>query len=154
MTSLPWQLGCSIAWGALMVFSALASLYLRNGLQTFHLAALMLVFFGGGALAWPVVVLLARKLVRYRRLETRFAACFVLLSIGTIGMTALLFALNYRYFYAQWHEPFGTRIWLYQFIATSLGAAYQFAVMGMSLYLPVGLPILAAASLWLAKAMR
>jgi hypothetical protein len=61
--------------------------------------------------------------------------------------------MDYRLFYAQWHRPFGTRIWAYQFIFTSAGAVYQFLVMGLRLYLPVGLPILAGTSLWLARSM-
>nr|WP_286157210.1 hypothetical protein [Sinorhizobium sp. RAC02] len=121
--------------------------------QTFHLAMILLIFFAGGVLAWIVVLPMARLLTRRRSAETRFAAHFALLSLGTVVATAFLFAMDYRLFYAQWHQPFGTRIWAYQFVFTSAGAVYQFLVMGLRLYLPVGLPILAGASLWLARSM-
>lgn len=152
--SLRLYLGGALVWGLLMTTCALASLFMHERWQTFHLQKLLLLYFAGGVAAWPFVLPLARLLTRRRAAETRFAAHFVLLGVGTIAMTAFLFAMQYRLFYAQWHQPFGTRIWAYQFVFTSAGAVYQFAVMGLSLYLPVGLPLLAGASLWLAKTMR
>lgn len=144
----------AVLWGIAMLLCALVSLYLRNRLETLHLGKIAAIYFAGGLLAWPLVVALTRLAARGRRTETRFAAAFALLAFGTITMTAFLFAMDYRVFYAQWHQPFGTRIWMFQFLFTSLGASYQFAVMGLGLYLPAGLPVLAGASLWLARAAR
>jgi hypothetical protein len=144
----------AVGWGTLMALSAVLSLHMRNRLETFHLGELTLLFFAGGVLPWPFIVLAARFLVRDGRIETRFAACFALLALGTIAMTAFLFAMDYRHFYAQWHQPLLTWMGLKQFVGTSASAVYQFTVMGLGLYLPVGLPVLAAVSLWLAKAMR
>lgn len=138
----------------LMSLSAIVSLYLRNRLETFHFTELMILFFAGGLFAWPFIVPAARLLSRHGRIETRFAACFVLLALGTIAMTAFLFAMEYRSFYAQWHHPILTWMGFRQFIGTSASGVYQFAVMGLGLYLPAGLPVLAGVSLWLAKAMR
>jgi len=153
--SLRLHAGGAVVWGLLMAACALASLFMHERWQTFHLQKLLLLYFAGGAVAWPVALTLARWLTRrHAAAETRFAAHFVLLGVGTIAMTAAVFALQYRLFYAQWHQPFGTRIWAYQFVFTAAGAVYQFAVMGLSLYLPVGLPVLAGASLWLAKTIR
>lgn len=146
-------LGGAFGWGLLMAACAFVSLVMHGRWQTFHLEKLLAIYFAGGLAAWPIVLPVARFLTRRRTVETRFAAHFALLSLGTIAITAFLFAMDYRLFYAQWHQPFGTRIWLYQFVFTLLGAAYQFVVMGLGLYLPVGLPILAGASLWLARAM-
>lgn len=151
---LPVLLGGAVLWGLLMAACAFLSLVLEDRWQSFHLQRLLSIYFAGGLLAWPASLPLARLLARHCRLETRFAAHFALLSVGTIGMTILVFALDYRQFYAQWHQPFGTRIWLLQLLFTSAGATYQFLVMGLRLYLPVGLPVLAGVSLWLAKSMR
>ena len=65
-------------------------------------------------------------------------AFFLCLTVCTIAATAFLFAMDYRIFYARWHAPFGTLTWVYQFVFTSAGAVYQFVVMGIRLYLPVG----------------
>jgi hypothetical protein len=80
-----------------------------------------------------------------------FSAFFLCLAAGTIGTTAFLFALDYRTFYAQWHAMTGTRTWLFQFAFTSLAAFYQFLVLGVRLYLPLGAVALVATSLLLAR---
>ncbi|MCF3639041.1 hypothetical protein LXM94_03560 [Rhizobium sp. TRM95111] len=144
----------ALLWGTLMAACAMVSLYLRNRLLTPHVGGIALLFFSGGLAAWPFVVLAARLVSRSRATEKRFAAAFVAISVGTIAMTAFLFAMEYRTFFSQWHQPFPSRIWFFQFVFTAANAVYQFAVMGLSLYLPAGLPVLAAASLWLARAMR
>jgi hypothetical protein len=151
--SFPIYFGGSLAWGLLMAACAFVSLEMQGRAQTFHLEMILLIFFAGGLIAWLFALPMARMLTRQRRVETRFAGHFALLGLGTIAATAFLFAMDYRLFYAQWHQPFGTRIWAYQFVFTSAGAVYQFLVMGLRLYLPVGLPILAGASLWLARSM-
>lgn len=153
LPSLALCLGGALAWGVLMTACAFLSLQMEGRAANFHLAKLLLIYFAGGLFAWPIALPLARLLTRRRSVETRFAAHFVLLSLGTVFLTAFFFAMDYRLFYARWHQPFGTRIWAYQFVFTSVGATYQFLVMGLRLYLPVGLPVLAGASLWLALTM-
>ncbi len=134
-----------------MTLSAWFALWLRERDVTFHLAELLWIFGAGALLAWPSALFLARFAAIGRRAETRFAAYLFFLSLGTIGMTALLFALDYREFYSQWHAPIGTRTWFFQFAFTTLIAFYQFLVMGLRLYLPVGGVILLGVSLWLAS---
>lgn len=154
LPALPLFLGGAAGWGLLMAACAFVSLWAQGRTQSFHLEKILAVYCAGGVLAWLCALPLARLLTRRRGIETRFAAHFVLLSLGTVTLTAFVFAMDYRLFYAQWHQPFGTRIWLLQFLFTSAGAAYQFLVMGLGLYLPAGLPVLAGVSLWLAKSMR
>lgn len=146
-------LGGALCWGIAMAACAYVSLVMHDRLPSFHLRRLLVIYFAGGTAAWPIVLPMARFLSRRRGIEARFAAHFALLSVGTVSITALVFALDYRLFYAQWHEPFGTVIWAFQFAFTTAGAIYQFLVMGLGLYLPVGLPVLAGASLWLARSM-
>lgn len=138
----------------MMALSALLALARRNGLITDRLFELMLVFYFGGAFAWPFMLPLGRLLAFRRPLETRFAAFFLTLSVGTMAMTAFLFAMDYRIFYSRWHAPFGSMIWMFQFVFTGASAVYQFAVLGSRLFLPLGLLFLLATSLYLAKRMR
>ncbi|WP_312362056.1 hypothetical protein [Ensifer sp.] len=138
-------------WGLAMVVSAWFALVLRESALTFHLVELLVMYGIGGMLAWPLAVFLARFATLGRPGETRFAAYLLCLSLGTIAFTALLFALDYRVFYARWHAHTGTRTWFYQFGFTSLVAFYQFLVLGVRLYLPFGGAVLVAASLWLAR---
>lgn len=148
-----WIFGAP-AWGAAMAFSALAGLFLRFRLETSHLPALLLLYFAGGLVAWIVALPLARPFMGHRLVERRFAAMFLALTVATVLVTAGFFALDYRSFYAQWHAPFGTRVWAFQFVFTSASAAYQFLVLGLRLYLPFGLMLLVGASLYLAKRMH
>lgn len=147
-------LGGSICWGAAMSASALATLYLRNGLLTSHLTALTLVYFFGGMLAWPIGVPLARQFAGHRPPSARFAVFFLVLLLGTATMTAFLFAMDYRWFYARWHASFGSLVWVFQLLFTGASAVYQFAVLGLSLFLPFGLLCLTVVSAYLARQMR
>jgi hypothetical protein len=137
-------------WGVLMAVSAFVALASRDGESTFQITKILLLFFLGGLLAWPFALFAGRFCALGRSVETRFAAYFLCFTVLTIAATTFLFAMDYRLFFQQWHAPFGTRIWMYQFIYTSAAASYQFVVMGVRLYLPFGLAALVAASLWLA----
>ncbi len=78
--------------------------------------------------------LLAHVATRRARRETRFAAHFLCLTVFTVAVTAFVFALDYRTFYAQWHAPVFTYIWCLQQIFTMAGASYQFLVIGVPLF--------------------
>ncbi|RDJ12123.1 hypothetical protein [Rhizobium grahamii] len=144
----------ALLWGAQMLTSAMAALYLRNGMETAHVRDLAILYFVGGLLAWPFMLPLGRFFAHQRSLETRFAAFFVALAAGTILMTAFLFAMDYRVFYSAWHAPFGSLTWVFQFAFTGASAVYQFAVLGLRLFLPLGLLCLFGTSFALAKRMR
>lgn len=138
-------------WGAAMALSALVFLWLNELGGTFHTLGILSLFFAGGTLAWPFAITLAMLATRKRRAETRFAAYLLLLAVATVAMTAFLFAMDYRLFYSRWHEPFGTRIWMFQFVFTSASAVYQFLVAGLRFYFPLGAVMLLVTSLWLAR---
>jgi hypothetical protein len=144
----------AILWGTQMLASAMAALYLRNGMETAHVRDLAMLFFAGGLLAWLFMLPLGRFLAHRRSLKTRFAAFFVALAAGTILMTAFLFAMDYRVFYSAWHASFGSTTWVLQFVFTGASAVYQFAVLGIRLFLPLGLLCLFGTSIALAKRMR
>lgn len=134
-------------WGGVLAVSATIGLYWRMRLQTSHLMPLVAVYFGGGLLAWPAGLYVLRLLVPNGSLTKRYFVAVILLGGSTIAVAGLLFALVYRNFYAQWHgEPF-TLLWVLQFVVTMIVALYQFAVLGVPLLLPAGLPVLFLAAL-------
>ncbi|MBW3098845.1 hypothetical protein [Pseudohoeflea coraliihabitans] len=139
----------SLGWGLAMMVSAQASLWLRTAGVTDHFWSLSLLYFSGAFLAWPVALYLIRLTSLARGFEPRLAASLLFLTVATIVVTACVFALHYRLFYAQWHGAAFGRLWLIQFIFTFVAALYQFAVMGLRLYLPFGALFLMAAALWL-----
>ncbi|WP_394689155.1 hypothetical protein [Hoeflea sp.] len=141
----------AIGWGAAMALSAQASLWLSNAAITSHYWSLTALFFAGATLAWPLSLSAFRFIAFGRGREPAFAAAVLCLILFTIGMTAVLFAIIYRNFYAQWHgDPF-TKLWLIQLAFTSASALYQFAVVGLRLYMPLGVALLFATALLLAR---
>lgn len=141
-------------WGGLMALAAGLSLYIEDRLSFPADRDVLVLFFAGGMAGWVLMLPFARFFALGRPPETRFASAFLWLTVATIGTTALFFALQYRSFYAQWHAPFLTHIWRLQFLFTSASAVYQFAVMGLRLYLPLGFIFLLAASAIMARRIR
>jgi len=142
----------ALGWGAAMALSAQAWLWLSMAALTSHYWSITALVFCGAALAWPLSLVSFRFIAYRRPREAAFAAAFLCLSLFTLGVTAVLFAIIYRNFYAQWHgDPF-TRLWLLQLVFTSAAAIYQFAVAGVRLYLPLGVAFLFGASWMLARA--
>lgn len=114
----------------------------------------VLLYALGGALAFPVGLTLAGLVSRGRHWETALAAAFVCLLGATLAFTGGLFALQYRSYYAEWHAPAFTLTWAFEFVFTVLTALYQFVVLGVRLYFPLGFAALVAASVWFARLRR
>lgn len=140
-------LAASLIWGALMALSAVAGLLYREWESTYLIARVAALFFVSGVVAFVPAACIARRLGRNLVTERRFALSFLLLASATIGATALAYAVQYRLYYSEWHDdPFTIR-WLFEVGFTTAAALYQFAAMGMSLFLPIGLIALLGASL-------
>ncbi|WP_246727729.1 hypothetical protein [Chelativorans sp. Marseille-P2723] len=119
-----------------------------------HIAALLVLYMAGGALAFPIALLAATLVSGTKGFTQRFATFFLALAVATGAVTAALFALEYRAYYAQWHAGPFSFVWILQFVFTLASAAYQFAVIGLRLYFPIGLLGLFAASIWFAARPR
>ncbi len=141
----------SILWGIAMAMSATVSLWFSNDLLTSHLTIILLMFFTTSIVGYMLAMLAVRLFVNTTRFETRFAGYFLFLIIMTIGCNALFYCLSYWSFYSQWHAPILSRTWVWQFFFTNIGALYQFAVLGLLLYLPLGLIFLTITSYLKAK---
>jgi hypothetical protein len=137
-----------------MALSALLGVFLQNRFLTDHTLQILITFFLGGILGWLPGVAMARLIAFEQTRIVAQVATIICLAVSTLIITALIFALQYRVFYAQWHEPAFSRIWFFQQLFTSLGAAYQFAVLGTRLCLPAAPVFLLAASYALCRRMR
>ncbi|WP_137131236.1 hypothetical protein [Rhizobium sp. FY34] len=142
----------ALLWGLAMGACMAAKLWLLGRLGTVHAPALFLLFAGGAAIAWVATaalsLLISRCLPRLlpRRAPLRAVLLALCLGFATVTITAGLFAVDYRAFYARWHADAFTRDWILQFLFTSASAVYQFLVLGFSLYLPLGPLLLVAAT--------
>ena len=143
----------TLLWGVAMGGSALANL-LAAWETPDRIRFVALLFGLGGLLAFPVGLTLARLVSRGRDWETAFAAAFVSLLAATLAFTGGLFALQYRSYYAEWHAPAFTLTWAFEFAFTMATALYQFVVLGVRLYFPLGFATLVGVSIWFARQRR
>ncbi|WP_167480739.1 hypothetical protein [Mesorhizobium waimense] len=144
----------AVLWGATMGASALINLLLDDWETPAKIRFVSLLYAAGGALAFPVGLFLARLVSQGRHWEVALAAAFVCLLAATLAFTGGLFALQYRSYYAEWHAPAFTITWAFELVFTGLTALYQFVVLGIRLYFPLGFAALAVASVWFARRRR
>jgi len=145
--------GC-VCWALVMAASALLEVW-RDGWQTEAKFVTIAALFGfGAAPAFPLGLIFARFVSLGKSAEVTFAAHFLGLLLATIGVTGLIFAFDYREYYATWHEEAFTVTWMFQLVFTTLGALIQFAVLGVRLFFPLGFAALFLASLWFARRAR
>ena len=135
-----------LLWGCFLAIHSVGKLYWSGWQEPSAIWQLALLMFVGtsigGAFGWFFSIWFSA----HRIAPKRFAASFVLILIITVGTTALLFALQYRLYYSQWHMPAFSIGWFFQLLFTGLSALYLFAVQGLRLLLPfapVGLIIAA-----------
>lgn len=141
-------------WASVMGFSAAVALYLRTEWITGHLAAVVAIATAGGAIAYAPSLVVLRLVATNGRPVFCFVSALLLFGTVTVGTTAMLYALVYRQFFAAWHGDTFTVLWLYQFVFTVLTALYQFAVLGLALYWPVGVVALVALAVHEARRAR
>lgn len=143
----------SLIWALLMGAAAWLS-FILSGWQNVEKATFVATFFGaGGFLAFAPAIWIGRLLSRGRT-DVGFAATLLALAILTVGITALLTALQYRQYYSAWHDHTFTIRWFFEFAFTTAAAIYQFLVLGMRAYFPCAFVALIAASWWNATRLR
>ena len=144
----------ALLWALAMGASALTGLWLDNWETPEKIRFVVLLYAMGAAIAFPIGLFLARLISLDRPSEVAFAAAFVCLLAATLAFTGGLFALQYRSYYAEWHAEAFTVRWAFELVFTSLTALYQFVVLGVRLYFPLGFIALAIASVWFARQQR
>ncbi|THV25015.1 hypothetical protein [Peteryoungia ipomoeae] len=144
----------ALAWGLAMAISLLASVLVLGRDMGSHNGALAMLYAAGGFLGWLIALPLIHVITRSRAPSVVLSAWLLILGLSTLAATAALFAVHYRIFYAHWHAPAFTRVWIYQQIFTGASAAYQFAVTGLRHFLPVGLLLLFGLGVAMARRSR
>ncbi|CUX18001.1 MULTISPECIES: hypothetical protein [Agrobacterium tumefaciens complex] len=145
----------AFVWALCSAAAAAIGLYVRNRLETDHATDIIMLFFAGGLFGWLLAMAALHFLPPSTTLPLRFAAACLAIAFFTLAVAAAFFAFEYRIFYAQWHAPAFSRIWFFQQLFTSLGAIYQFCVLGLGLYLPfAAVPLLPAGAFLCRRAQR
>lgn len=144
----------TLAWSAVLPASAALWLLLAGRFGSSHWQAILTIFALGGALAFAVGLYAARLAVPDGPPGARFAAAFLALGSASVLGVAFVYSMEYRRYYAQWHEPFPTIPWFFQLAFTGANSVYQFAVLGMRMFFPLAFAALLAFSLWHARQTR
>lgn len=116
--------------------------------QTFGLRIAMatLIFLigglAGGAVAWIVAAVFARG----RQWSARFCIAMIANAFLVPLATAFVFFLQYRDYYAHWHEPAFSNVWFWQMGFTGVTAIYLFIVSAVKYIFPLGFFVLVGAS--------
>ncbi|MEO0544716.1 MAG: hypothetical protein AAFY99_12955 [Pseudomonadota bacterium] len=85
---------------------------------------------------------------RVKSRYVRFVVLFLIALCFVMAATAGLLAIQYRFYYSQWHEPFLTRTWMFQLFFTALGATAQYGIFGVRYHGIGGLLIIIATCWW------
>ncbi len=143
----------SLFWAIMMALSALVTLWMNERIAPEGLVQIAMLYAIGGFLAF-VPALTVTKLLPARRKDTAFAAAFTAFTFSTIFFTGLTLAISFRFRQLEFAgEPF-TSPWFFELLLTVAASMYHIAVLGLRLYLPVGLIALVGISLWHAKRSR
>jgi hypothetical protein len=121
-----WILFGSALWGGLMGTAVIVAIWRLNGLATLSPLAIFSLFFYGGALGFGPGLTLANLIAGRRGRTARFLLGSIVMLVVTHTATAVLYALQYRMFYAHWHADFPSLVWFFQLGFTSAGAAYVY----------------------------
>lgn len=136
------------AWGAMMLISALVALLLEQG-RGFNAQTgqILVIYFTGGFIAFALARPFLSLANRYLAAPWRFLLAMLVLAGLTLAATAGVLALDYRAYYAEWHDSFLSITWFYQQAYTVLGSTYQYLVIGTRLYWPLG-PVFLVVTSW------
>lgn len=141
-------------YGAAVTGSVVAHMAWYNQAYGLRMLAVIILFALGGTVGGFLAWVFAATVAGARPRSARFAAmCFALI-LATAGITAFFFFLQYRLYYAQWHDQSFSEMWIVQMIFTGASAVYIFAVSGLRMLLPFGLPVLFLAALVFARKPR
>lgn len=141
----------AVLWAGAMGLSAWLGLWRLDWQSGKRIADVAQLFFFCGLAAFPLATWLSAWLARRWSAEQRFAIAFLALAVTTIGLTAVVYAIQYRLYYSEWHDHPFTMRWVFEVGFTTLAAMYQFAVTGMRLYFPLGFAALLLAGFWFAR---
>ncbi|MGB8817176.1 MAG: hypothetical protein WCC66_04555 [Rhizobiaceae bacterium] len=118
--------------------AAIALAWSRDGIIEPQAQRLIGIFAAGALAAYPVARSILCLVPNRWRKGQRFAAAFILFGAATVGFTSLFFALDFLAYFAEWHDDHLSVQRVFQTLFTVMSAFYQFLVLGLRLYLPVG----------------
>lgn len=134
-----------------MAMSAWLGIAERGIQNAGHGLGIISLFALGGALAYPPGLLVARFLSGNQHGERAFAAMLLSFGVCTAGITGLCYVVIHSVRHVDWQPGGSAEIWAFRIAFTILGALYEFAALGMRMYVPIGLAALFIVAAWHAR---
>ncbi|MGD9738487.1 MAG: hypothetical protein AB7O56_15540 [Bauldia sp.] len=128
----------------------LGALIVRRGIEG-DLALALGLFTAGSFVAGIVAGALVRRIGS--RLEPRARLAFAVLALMLLTSAAqhIAYFIHYVWYYSGWWgEPLSPG-WLEAFVTAYAGSGFYFIALGLPLMLPVGIPVIFAAAIFLAR---
>lgn len=141
----------SAAWGIVVAVTVMGGMWLRNELISANLLAIASVYFYGGSLAFAPALWLGELLFERAGKGVRFVGGTLLTAIAVHAATSGIFALQYRVFYAHWHNAFPSIVWFFQLGFTTAGGIFTFTVGSLAFYWPFSCLAFLGFGLWFAR---
>lgn len=133
----------TILWGGLIGVMIALPLFLKGHRSPHDMQLVLIICVFGGSISAFLTRIISRWLVSTRRKSARFAATIILLSVGTVATTSLMFTMQFRTYFAQWHQTTFTTEWVFQLLFTSAYSSYLFGSTALhSLISPMNVAIL------------
>ncbi|MFK5979068.1 MAG: hypothetical protein QM488_09305 [Rhizobiaceae bacterium] len=132
-----------VLWGPLIATMIALPLYLKGHRSTHDMQMVVLLCVSGGSIAAFLTRVFSHWLTKNSTKTARFAATLGFLSAGTVATTAILFGLQFRTYFSQWHEEIFTLEWVFQLVFTLAYAAYIYGSTALHLLIsPMNVVIL------------
>lgn len=138
----------ALCWAIAMAAGAGLAILLRGWYRPPVVMELLVIFFLGGLVAWPLARFASRLAAPVPEGTRRIAADILATSAATVAITAFVFAQQFREQYAHWHGETLSVFWAFNFVFTTANAMYQFSVLGLRLFLPAFIILLPAYLSW------
>lgn len=139
------SLACAVLSGLLTV---LTLRWQFGWSDTGHIGVVSAIYAAGAGIGFAAALVATSLALPHARRRWRITATMLLAVLAILGATYLIFFLEHRSYYSQWHDAVLTRHWFWQQFFTALGGAAQFAVMGVRYFGIGALMLIAAASWW------
>lgn len=129
----------ALVWALAMAATGAVSLLWTRGWALDAQSRLLIgIFAAGGFCGFAAARLLLGFVPDRWAAARRFSLAFIVIGAGTVGFTALFFALQFLAYFSQWHDDHASQRLVFETVFTILSACYQFLVLGLRLYMPFG----------------
>lgn len=135
---LPAHIAFGLLWAGWVSLCVGVHFSLNGWTFSDRLVTALILYATGSFVGGVIARYLSVAVCEHSRSTVRFAFHFVSLAVLTLGFVVLLFVLQHRIYFSQWHAEMFTLTWMFQLFFTGLGSVFLFVLTGLKPLLPWG----------------